>query len=127
MKKPIALAGCVFAFTAILLGAFGAHALKDVLASEGKTDVWQTAVDYQMWHALALFALSFTVTGPTSIKTVALLFTTGIIAFSGSLYWLALGGPGWLGPITPLGGLCLMAGWAVLASALMRREKGRRA
>lgn len=102
---------------AIALGAFGAHALKDALAEAGTLDVWQTAVDYHMWHALALVLCAVIPTiGRTRLIAVSL-FAAGILLFSGSLYWLALGGPRWLGPITPLGGLSFMGAWIALALA----------
>lgn len=99
----------------VALGAFGAHALSERLDGR-QLEVWSTAVDYQLLHAVALFALAAwgSATG-RSIQPGAALFTLGVLAFSGSLYVLALGGPRWLGPITPIGGLCLIAGWVSLA------------
>ena len=109
--------GCLAALAAVMLGAFGAHALKETLVAAEMLDVWNTAVDYHIWHALALILCAvFPGTG-RFVRIAVALFAVGILLFSGSLYWLALGGPGWLGPITPLGGLSLMAGWAALAIA----------
>ena len=97
------------------MGAFGAHALSERL-DDRQLQVWSTAVNYQMFHAVALLALALwgSASG-RSIQPAATLFALGVIAFSGSLYVLALGGPRWLGPITPLGGLCFLAGWGFLA------------
>jgi len=96
----------------VALGAFGAHALKDHLAALNMTDVWQKAVLYHLVHAVVLLLLAGR---PTFPRLPWSLFFIGIIVFSGSLYLLAGTGIRWLGAITPLGGLCLLAGWLVLA------------
>lgn len=93
----------------VVSGAFGAHALEARLAASGHAETWQTAVRYQMWHGLALLLLSLR--GSGALRLPAGLFIVGTVLFSGSLYWISLGGPGWLGPITPIGGLALIAGW----------------
>ena len=105
----------IFGALGVALGAFGAHALADRL-DDRQLQTWSTAVEYQLLHAVALLALALwaSATG-RSIQPAATLFALGMIAFSGSLYVLALGGPRWLGPITPLGGLCFLAGWGFLA------------
>lgn len=99
-------------------GAFGAHALKQRLAAE-QLATFEVAVRYQMYHALALLAgawvLSQTQSRVASAACVA--FLVGILLFSGSLYGLCFGGPRWLGPVTPIGGLCFLAGWVLLAIA----------
>ena len=95
-------------FTGIVLGAFGAHALKSQLLERGMTQAWQTAVLYHLVHAVAFLAL------PNWVW-VHRLWLAGIFLFCGSLYWLALGGPRFLGPITPLGGVSFLAGWALVA------------
>jgi uncharacterized membrane protein YgdD (TMEM256/DUF423 family) len=100
-----------FCFLAVALGAFGAHALKSRLEAHGMTDVWNKAVLYHFIHALALFALALF---GAANRGAAWLFVAGIILFSGSLYLLALTNVRWLGAITPLGGLCFLAGWAWL-------------
>jgi uncharacterized membrane protein YgdD (TMEM256/DUF423 family) len=111
MWIPIA---SILGASAVVFGAFGAHALKARLEPASLT-TWSTAVEYHLIHALALLALALfgSATG-RSIDLAASAFAAGILLFSGSLYWLALGGPRWLGPITPLGGLCLIAGWLAL-------------
>lgn len=110
---------CLAGLTGVILGAFGAHALKEVLIEAGTLETWKTAVAYQMWHALALL---FTASQPASglVQFTASCFAVGILLFSGSLYWLALGGPAWLGPVTPLGGLLLILGWGGLLVAGLR-------
>lgn len=98
-------------FLAVALGAFGAHALKGTLAANATTDVWNKAVFYHFVHALALLVLA---TLPAASRAASALFLTGIVIFSGSLYLLALTNIRWLGAITPLGGLCFLAGWFCL-------------
>jgi len=115
-KTPIfRLSGALFALSAVILGAFGAHALKDTLIAHDTVSTWETAVRYQMWHALALLLLSVMHAQHPLPRSIGAFFIGGVLLFSGSLYPLALGGPRWLGPITPIGGLCLIIGWALLA------------
>ena len=97
-------------FLAVLLGAFGAHALKGTLQAHAMTDVWNKAVLYHFIHAIALLVLAAFPTG----RLTPALFVGGIALFSGSLYLLALTNIKWLGAITPLGGLCFLAGWVCL-------------
>ena len=99
-------------FLAVALGAFGAHALRATLEAGQMTEIWKTAVFYHFIHGIALFALALW--GRRS-NAVWWLFVAGIILFSGSLYLMALTNLRWLGAITPLGGLCFLAGWAWLA------------
>jgi uncharacterized membrane protein YgdD (TMEM256/DUF423 family) len=101
-------------FLAVALGAFGAHALRPTLESHGLLDVWNKAVFYHFVHALALFVLALLA---TVHRGAGFLFLAGIILFSGSLYLMALTNVRWLGAITPLGGLCFLAGWAWLIIA----------
>lgn len=106
-------------FTAVLLGALGAHALRETLASRGRLDAWHTAANYQLAHAIAgLAVLVWATCRPTDAKALSRIATcwfAGSVLFSGSIYALALGGPKLLGPVTPLGGLAFLAGWALLA------------
>ena len=99
-------------FLAVALGAFGAHSLKATLQAHNMVGVWEKAVLYHFLHALALLLLALHGIGS---RAPAVLFVTGIVLFSGSLYLLALTNVRWLGAITPLGGLCFLAGWAWLA------------
>lgn len=108
----------------MLLGAFGAHALKARLA-ESSLSTWETAVHYQLVHALALVLVALFLRtaagGPSSALTAAgWCFLAGILLFSGSLYVLALGGPRLLGPVTPIGGVAFLAGWLALLVAAWR-------
>jgi len=102
-----------------MLGAFGAHGLRDRLDTRA-LEIFQTAVQYQMFHSLALLAvgiLALQQPQAALLKSSGWLFLLGIVLFSGSLYLLSLGGLRWLGAITPLGGLAFIAGWACLAAA----------
>lgn len=117
----------LLAALAVVLGAFGAHALEDMLHASGRTAVWETAVLYHLVHAVAILALM----GPAAAgclpaaHRIAWLWVISIALFSGSLYALSLGGPAFVGPITPLGGLGFIAGWLWAALQLwssMRRQ-----
>jgi uncharacterized membrane protein YgdD (TMEM256/DUF423 family) len=101
-------------FLAAALGAFGAHSLKQILEAHGMLDVWNKAVFYHFIHALALLVLALF--GAANRSAWWLLFG-GIFIFSGSLYVMALTNIRWLGAITPIGGLCFLAGWACLVIA----------
>jgi uncharacterized membrane protein YgdD (TMEM256/DUF423 family) len=114
--------GGLLALGSVLCGAFGAHALKDVLSERGTSATWETAVRYQMWHALALILIALLREQKSVRDSAGGCFAVGTLLFSGSLYWLALGGPRWLGPITPVGGLFLMAGWALLVFSTKARD-----
>ncbi|MDF1764932.1 MAG: DUF423 domain-containing protein [Gammaproteobacteria bacterium] len=110
------LAG-VSGFLGVGIGAFGAHALKDKLTPE-LAATFQTGVQYHLIHTLALFGVGLLVLlmpQASLARTSGWLFTVGIVLFSGSLYTLALSGVRWLGAITPLGGLCFLAAWGILA------------
>lgn len=111
----IALAGA----SGVLLGAFGAHALRGHLDGAAM-GWWQTAVQYQLWHALAL-ALAVHAGRGRAGRLATPAFAIGIVLFSGSLYAMALGAPRWFGAITPLGGLSFMTGWIALALSMRRR------
>jgi uncharacterized membrane protein YgdD (TMEM256/DUF423 family) len=108
--------GALFAFVAVAGGAFGAHSLKAILAPD-LLAVFETGIRYQMYHALALLAVGWAAHQypQASFHISGWLFVAGIVLFSGSLYILALSGVRWLGAITPLGGVLLLAGWAVFA------------
>ncbi len=107
-------------FLAVALGAFGAHALKQRLSAD-MLAVYETAVQYHFYHTLALLAVAvLMVGGAQGLKVSAVLFLVGTVIFSGSLYALALSGVKILGAITPIGGLCLLAGWACLTYAAIK-------
>ena len=113
--------GALFGFLAVALGAFGAHALRARL-SPADLEIFETAARYQMYHALALLLLAALAPRfPGALVSAAgWLFTAGVIVFSGSLYVLVLSGQRWLGAVTPLGGLALIAAWALLALRIFR-------
>ncbi|HEX5387480.1 MAG TPA: DUF423 domain-containing protein [Gemmatimonadales bacterium] len=113
--------GALSAFISVAAGAFGAHGLRGRLSAD-LLAVFETGARYQMYHALALLAVSWAATRwPGSLVLWAgWLFVTGTVLFSGSLYLLALTGTRWLGAVTPLGGLAFLAGWLCLALAAAR-------
>ena len=117
MRRAPGVAAAAFGAAAVMLGAFGAHALRGRLDGAA-LQVWHTAVEYQFWHALALLAIaSAAPRGSRLWRGAAVSFVLGIILFSGSLFLLALGAPHWLGFVTPFGGVALLAGWILLAVA----------
>ncbi|WP_444915171.1 DUF423 domain-containing protein [Microbulbifer sp. TRSA007] len=125
MAKLYLLLCALFGASGVALGAFGAHGLRGKVA-ENLLEAYKTGVQYQMIHALALFGVVLLMQNwgnRLSLTLSGALFTFGIIFFSGSLYALALGGPRWLGPITPLGGLMMIAGWVVLFFAACNFSK----
>jgi uncharacterized membrane protein YgdD (TMEM256/DUF423 family) len=102
----------IVGFLGVALGAFGAHAMKELLARNGMTGVWEKAVLYHLVHAVVMLVVA---SRPVVPGIVWMLFFVGALLFSGSLYGLAALNLRWLGPVTPLGGLCLLAGWLLLA------------
>jgi uncharacterized membrane protein YgdD (TMEM256/DUF423 family) len=125
MSGAISLAlGALGGAIAVALGAFGAHALKAKLPIE-TLSVFQTGVQYQMMHSLALIAVGLWIERQPDLNLLAYAaaaFLFGIVCFSGSLYALALGGPRWLGPVTPLGGTLFIVGWLLLAAAALSQQ-----
>ena len=117
--RVMILLGSLSGAIAIGLGAFGAHGLKKVLSAEDLT-IFETGVRYQMYHALALVICGLLAGNlpKVNLGPPATGFTLGSIVFSGSLYFLVLTGPRWLGAITPIGGLLLIGSWLWLASAV---------
>jgi uncharacterized membrane protein YgdD (TMEM256/DUF423 family) len=115
--RHLGISAAAFGAAAVALGAFGAHALRGHL-DDASLQIWHIAVEYQFWHALALLALAgFAPTQPRQWSRAGMSFIAGIVLFCGSLYALALGAPHWIGAITPLGGIFLILGWAMLALA----------
>jgi len=124
MRLWIKLGG-ILGGLSVMLGAFGAHSLKERL-TEKSLATFQTGVQYQFMHSIALILVGLLMLslGEESNKRLnrsGWFFAVGILLFSGSLYSLALGGPRWLGPVTPLGGLCFMIGWVLLAFSLPKK------
>ncbi len=99
---------------AVLLGAFGAHGLRERVTPEQLAS-WSTATHYHLVHsALLLAVILFSLHSGKSVRLPATLLTVGMVLFSGSIYLLVLTPQRWLGPVTPVGGLCLIAGWLSL-------------
>ena len=128
MKEKIILTAAIFGGLAVIAGAFGAHALQQALSPKN-LDVWKTAVQYQFYHCFALLFLATIAKYRTPlIKHTYWLFTGGIVLFSGSLYLIScrdlLGwkAAGVIGPVTPAGGLLLIAGWVTLGFAAFKRN-----
>jgi uncharacterized membrane protein YgdD (TMEM256/DUF423 family) len=109
----------ILGFIGVALGAFGAHGLKTTLEAGNQLENWKTAVFYQLVHAVALLAVAGR-PFPNAPR-IGGCWIAGIGCFSGSLYWIALGGPiQLLWPVTPLGGLLLLTGWAMLTWSAFR-------
>jgi uncharacterized membrane protein YgdD (TMEM256/DUF423 family) len=119
MNKRFILIGGVFGFLAVAFGAFGAHALKDLLEANGRAQTFELAVRYHFFHALALLTLGFQ--NQIQSKIVGLLWLLGILFFSGSLYVLAILNTTSVALITPVGGLFLLAGWAALVIQAIKK------
>lgn len=113
--------GAAVLLLTVAAGAFGAHVLEGRL-TERALSTFETAVRYGAWHGLGLLAVGLVgETGVAGSGTALAggLMTAGVVLFCGSLYGLALGGPSWLGPVTPVGGVCLLAAWGALLFALL--------
>ena len=125
MKSSI-ITGAIHGFLAVALGAFGAHALEDIL-DDYSTGIWDTAVQYQMFHAAALvlvgILMSKSLFGEVKqLKIAKNCFNAGIIFFAGSLFVLALTGIKWLGAVTPIGGVLFLTGWAMVIVATVKSK-----
>lgn len=121
MQARFMLFAAVAGFLGVVMGAFGAHALKHVL-SEYHLDIYKTAVSYQMWHAL-LLALIAALPAQKHLTWAGWALVAGMMLFSGSLYLLAILNIGWLGMITPLGGLAFLLAWGLLAHAAFQYQR----
>ncbi|GAB3714582.1 DUF423 domain-containing protein [Spirosoma flavus] len=118
--------GAILGLLGVALGAFGAHALRAMLDASGRAATFETAVKYQFYHALALVLVGVLMnmfgSNPTIVKLLGWAgysFLGGVLIFSGSLYILCFTGVTWLGAITPIGGLAMIAGWALLMWAFL--------
>lgn len=115
---PLSIVGSALGFVGVALGAFGAHGMASRFTPETK-GWWETATLYLLVHAVAVFAAG--VSARTGLFTTGgWVMTAGAVVFSGTLYAMAFGAPRWFGAITPLGGLGLLAGWALFAVAALR-------
>lgn len=122
MHKLFLIIGSVFGGFAVMIGAFGAHALKNLLESSGRTETFEIAVKYQFYHALALILLGILMLNVKHnlYNYAGYSFMIGTIVFSGSLYILCLTGITKFGMITPIGGLFLIAGWTFLLFGVLK-------
>lgn len=119
VQANILAAGALLAALGVALGAFGAHALRDTL-DPVRLGWWNTAVQWQMWHALALVAIAALPLLGRDLP--AILIGAGTLIFAGTLYIMALTGLRWLGAVTPIGGLLMIAGWLLLAWRALRAQ-----
>lgn len=137
MHRTFMILGAISAGLSVAAGAFGAHALRERVEPR-LLEVFETAARYQMYHALALFAVAWVITRGADMASAAQgvaqgaapgvrmavaagwLFVAGTVVFSGSLYAMTFTGIRGLGAITPIGGVCFLAGWVCLAVAAAR-------
>jgi len=109
----------VFGFLAVAFGAFGAHELQELLEKNDRIETWKTAVLYHLTHAAVMLVIATL----RPLRAAAWwLILAGVVIFSGTLYTLALTNVKWLGAITPVGGICLLAGWLALAFGKAQKE-----
>jgi|TARA_B110000467_G_C18163498_1_gene391009 uncharacterized membrane protein YgdD (TMEM256/DUF423 family) len=125
MNKKMMAWGAAFALLSVVLGAFGAHALKEVL-TDSQLNSFETGVRYQMYHGLALLLIGFHADKLPKASPLTTFLIIGTILFSGSIYLLNLQGVlglslAFLGPITPIGGFCLIIGWSILLISLLKK------
>jgi uncharacterized membrane protein YgdD (TMEM256/DUF423 family) len=130
MHKNFLIAGALFGGFAVALGAFGAHGLQKITQDEKVLQGFQTGVQYQVYHALALLAVGvlYEKISTRSMLLAGYSFIIGIILFSGSLYLLTFlkindsNSTKFIGPVTPLGGLFFIAGWLLLLAAVIKTK-----
>lgn len=124
MRPIFVTLGCFSALIGVGMGAFGAHGLKPVLSPE-MLAIYQTAVNYQMWHALGLLVIGVLqqqMPDRMMISWAGWIMFAGILFFSGSLYLLAILNLPWLGMITPIGGGCFLLAWLLLSIPLIKKK-----
>lgn len=122
MQKIFIITGSLLGATAVMIGAFGAHALRNMLEAAGRSETFETAVKYQFYHAIALVvigALTFHV-NHRWLTYSGYSFIFGVLIFSGSLYLLCFTGITKFGMITPVGGLLMIIGWLLLAGSVVK-------
>ena len=119
MQRVFIILGALLAMAGVALGAFGAHGQAEILDASGRRDTFDTASQYLMYHALAIFVVAWLtrVNESRLVHYAGYLFAGGILFFSGSLYALAVFDRSWLGAVAPIGGLMLISGWACVALA----------
>lgn len=119
MQKLFLIIGSIAMALAVGLGAFGAHSLKEMLTDE-MLDIFETGVKYHFYHAIGLLVIAFVaqlIPDSSLLQWSGWLMLAGIFIFSGSLYILSISGIRWMGAITPIGGLCFIVAWILLALA----------
>ena len=123
MFKTGLILGSFFSLFTVILGAFGAHALKEQLTEYGQS-IYDKAVFYQMFHAIGIFIVTIIGNYYSSfnISIIVWAFVLGILLFSGSLYILALTQIKWLGAITPIGGMMFIVGWFLLFFKILKMQ-----
>jgi uncharacterized membrane protein YgdD (TMEM256/DUF423 family) len=126
--KNTLLAGAVFAFLSVALGAFGAHAFKPMLLASGRLDTYELAARYQFYHSLALLITGILqhVVVSRLFRYASLMFSSGIVLFSGSLYLLCFTNNSSFAMVTPVGGLFFMTGWFLLGLGIYKNIKQKR-
>lgn len=119
--KFFLLIGVIYGFLAVALGAFGAHGLEGKISEKALTN-WEKAVNYQMFHTMALFVVGLLMSKFESgqLVTAGWFFLVGVILFSGSLYLYATSGQKFLAMITPFGGIAFLIGWVFLGYAIVK-------
>jgi uncharacterized membrane protein YgdD (TMEM256/DUF423 family) len=122
-QRNTLLSGAVMGCVAVILGAFGAHAFKTILATTGRLDTYELAVQYQMYHALAMLFVGALMNQFSSkmLSYSSLFFMLGILFFSGSLYVLCFTGEKMLGAVTPIGGVLFILGWVLLLLGILKK------
>ncbi|MCT1539400.1 MULTISPECIES: DUF423 domain-containing protein [Lysinibacillus] len=126
MKRFI-VTGALHGLLAVAFGAFGAHALKEIL-DEYSRGIWETAVQYQMFHATGLLIIGLLMSSKLlgevkQLNLAGIFFNLGIVFFSGSLYVLAISGIKVLGAITPIGGVLFLAGWLLIILTAIKHAR----
>jgi len=127
MQRTFLAWGSVLAMLSVAIGAFGAHLLKPIIDAD-LLKVYETGVQYQMMHALGLILIAIIIGQwgeSTRIRWAGILLISGIVLFSGSLYVLSISGIKVLGAITPLGGICFLAGWLCLILEVLSNNRGK--
>ncbi|MGE6602439.1 DUF423 domain-containing protein [Lysinibacillus fusiformis] len=126
MKKFI-VTGALHSLLAVAFGAFGAHALKEIL-DDYSQGIWETAVQYQMFHATGLLVIGLLMSSKLfgevkQLNLAGIFFNFGIVFFSGSLYVLAISGIKVLGAITPIGGVLFLIGWILIILSALKHAR----
>ncbi len=123
-QKLTLLIGAILGLLGVALGAFGAHALKNLLTQNGRFDTYELAVRYQFYHSLALLFIGILMGqhSSTIMNWSSLSIFVGVILFSGSLYLFALTNATAFAMITPIGGLFLLSGWVLLVYAILAKN-----